>query len=340
MVPPASGAAVPCFFIRQRPTINKMKYLVTYGWFACIGVLAWMLQACQAIYEDLDYCPQGLVIGMDAQADDICSSVEGDTYQYLLSGKHQLAVGIYQANTTQPAKFEYLTTQQVRDAKVRFEGLAPGEYIVTVWTTPETDFNPYNTDHGVSFPWHTDTTAVGNGDRDLPMLYYGKAKLAFTRKPGVGSVDDSLTVNLKPYVQVFNFSFDGLEVGKTYRLTWQYQPLVADFTNGLINRPTTYTRSFVAKQMREQVNLTVMKPHFSVENTVLTFAMEGRKEPLLRKNFADIVADMEAGSDEKMHLECLERIPISFDFSTYARIHVRIFQWWVNYREINLGTND
>lgn len=321
---------------------SRMKTTQTYRMaMGCIILtVAALLAACQAIYEDLTYCPQNLVVNFSADEASECSRAEGDRYSYDLSRMQQLSVGIYRKNDGKLLRVQNVSPTDLMSQQILFDKLPEGEYVISAWTSETSSPEIYNTDAGKSFPWKPDVESVAQYDRVLPRIFHATAEYSLVAKPDSGTVDEHVRLNFEPYSQQFNFRLRGLEAKKTYTLKWMHtKPERGDSFGRELLRPTTYIRTFTTDAKGQaNVNLSMLKSP-SENDGLLTFTYEGKNvmEPI---TFDTLLGRLESASGgNHLPVECLETVPVDmvFDLTTDMAVHITILHWYVLHRRVILG---
>lgn len=309
--------------------MNKRNLFLMAGG-CCLAALT----SCQAVYEDLDECPQYLNVQLTAVEEGACASVEGDRYTYNPDAFKQIAVGIYDAQTATLVRYLTKDVNSAKDADITFKNLPQGKYIITAWAAEKSSPEIYNT-KADAFPWKTDVKAIEENKGDLPLLFYGSSRTyEAVIRPDAGTMTDTVTVNLQPYVQQFRFKLNHLEVGKNYRLSLIADAPQYDFKNGHLERPTLYTNTFVARNEAETIEMSMLKP-YDVMKAVIRVEDAETNTLYFKKSFEQIVSDIETLSGKALNLQCLERVPVELDINkTYMSVSVRILNWGVNYRVV------
>ena len=111
-----------------------------------------------------------------------------------------------------------------------------------------------------------------------------------------------------------------------------------NFRQGNIERPTLYTSTTTARGADDALRVAVLRMGNSYEGVRLTLLLPRQ---LSHKSLAALLDDIsKANGGIKWNLNCLADIPIHVDVEpqeTYMRVTVRILDWQVIYRPVNLG---
>lgn len=310
------------------------KKLLTY---LALILLAPLAGSC--IYDHQDVCQPDLQVELTAIADDECATAggEGDYYKYDLSALHEVQVAVFDRKT---GKLVDVRSEKNATALSNYKPIFPmlpaGDYVITVWAA-ETP-NDYNTVTD-AVPWKMDLQKVAANNGKLPQLFYGVTELNVPVNQDEQFTLMNATVNLRPYVQTFSVGFSGAKADEQLTLTYKDENPQVNFRQGNIERPTRYTSTTTARGADDALRVSVLRMGNSYEGVRLTLASP--ETTYLDKSLAALLDDIsKANGGIKWNLNCLADIPIHVDVvpqETYMRVTVRILDWQVIYRPVNLG---
>lgn len=320
----------------RNSTFEKImkKKLLTY---LALILLAPLAGSC--IYDHQDVCQPDLQVELTAIADDECATAggEGDYYKYDLSALHEVQVAVFDRKTGKLVDVRSeKNAKALSNYKPIFPMLPAGDYVITVWAA-ETP-NDYNTVTD-AVPWKMDLQKVAANNGRLPQLFYGVTELSVPVNQDEQFTLMNATVNLRPYVQTFSVGFSGAKADEQLTLTYKDENPQVNFRQGNIERPTRYTSTTTARGADDALRVAVLRMGNSYEGVRLILASP--ETTYLDKSLAALLDDIsKANGGIKWNLNCLADIPIHVDVEpqeTYMRVTVRILDWQVIYRPVNLG---
>lgn len=213
----------------------------------------WLTPSCQAIYDDLDSCPQGVAFTFASSTrceDEIDISSLTAMQIHVFDRENDKLVKVIDVDLPFD-KNKIVDALYFNDHK---------KYRFAFWAASldNNGQNLYEVSRGESWSLNSDKVRTA---AELPQLFYGISEdQDFMLKKGMGTSVDTLAINLVPLMQNFKLRVTNLDEGDEYKVEWTQQDAPKSYETGYLDTPTDYTK--YAECSNEMINVTipVIKP--------------------------------------------------------------------------------
>lgn len=290
-----------------------MKHWTKLYSYLCVAFAALSLQAC--VYDNLEGCPQGVVLHVTALSHtEECGDLEHNT-----DNLKKVQVAMYTDAATPVLKGVY-------EAPVKDDGTiyVPvtlteiGKYKFAVWATePE---NPYFV---AAAPWNLKNDKVKTAE-GLAELFYGVSETYdYTDRSNMGTVIDTVNVNVLPYKQNLRVELEKATNGDVYSVSIEDRNPIYSFEYGLYERVPAVTRQLPAVANGTTAGVfELLKKKFTPDYYVSVSL--GDKQ-LYTKSLNDLfkeAAAVAAQRGETFNPDCNNTITIKLEVAQYMVVRV------------------